>query len=206
MFTKHTFLNNVLLAASLVVFNCAFVHALETPLVGKVVAWGEDVEGSTTVPEGLDDVTAVAAGWGHSVALKADGTVVTWGNWAYEVPDEVSGITAIAAGSGRYTLAFSGGKLDAEIEITNFNISGNKVVKIPAKDKSFSLTLTSKTGLMKGAFTPEWTAPLNPAKKLPSFQGVLLQKGGNAGGWGFFLSNAAGDFVPESGAVTLGTP
>lgn len=83
---------------------------------------------------------------------------------------------------------------------------------VPAKNASklskgsASLTQTSvnaKTGLFKGTFTPEWRAPLLPVKKQPAFQGVLLQKGDNRGGWGFFLSNAADDPDPESGVVTL---
>src|SRR5262245_44256566 len=56
-------------------------------------------------------VTAIAAGSGHTVALKNDGTGVAWGK-AYDGPDLVAvtvpaglvGVTAIAAG-GSHTVA-----------------------------------------------------------------------------------------------------
>ncbi len=51
---------------------------------------------------------------------------------------------------------------------------------------------------MKGTFTPGWTSA-----RLPAFHGVLLGKGANQGGWGFFLSNQTGDLNPESGSVLL---
>jgi acyl dehydratase len=43
-----------------------------------VVAWGDNSYGQTTVPEGLTQVVAIAAGVHHSLALKVDGTVVAW--------------------------------------------------------------------------------------------------------------------------------
>src|SRR5207253_3020040 len=57
---------------------------------------------------GLDDVTSVAAGVAHVVALKADGTVYTWGRgnegqlgpgWPVEswVPIAVAGLTNVKA-------------------------------------------------------------------------------------------------------------
>ena len=36
-------------------------------------------KGQSDVPAGLSNVVAVAAGGQHSLALKADGTVVAWG-------------------------------------------------------------------------------------------------------------------------------
>ena len=39
--------------------------------------------GQSTVPAGLSGVMAVAAGDYHSLALKADGTVVAWGDNNY---------------------------------------------------------------------------------------------------------------------------
>ena len=44
-----------------------------------MVAWGDNDYGQCNVPAGLSGVVAVAAGAYHSLALKADGTVVAWG-------------------------------------------------------------------------------------------------------------------------------
>src|SRR5450830_1351790 len=50
-----------------------------TAPTGPVVAWGQNYSGQTAVPAGLSGVTAIAAGWYHSLALRSDGTVVAWG-------------------------------------------------------------------------------------------------------------------------------
>jgi hypothetical protein len=80
---------------------------------GTVVAWGCQGAnadfGQCSVPGGLTGVTAIAAGWTSSLALKGDGTVVAWGcggpSWGQcSVPTRLSGVTAIAAG-GAHSLA-----------------------------------------------------------------------------------------------------
>jgi hypothetical protein len=55
------------------------------------------------IPAGLSNVTAIAAGGLHSLALKSDGTVVGWGDDSYgqvTPPAGLSNVTAIAAGFG----------------------------------------------------------------------------------------------------------
>jgi hypothetical protein len=67
-----------------------------------VVAWGDNRHGESTVPAGLTDVTAVAAGGNYSLALKADGTVAAWGDDSAgqsTVPAGLTGVTKVAAGS-----------------------------------------------------------------------------------------------------------
>jgi hypothetical protein len=44
----------------------------------NVVAWGSNSSGQTTVPLDLTNAVAIAAGYSHSAALRADGTVVCW--------------------------------------------------------------------------------------------------------------------------------
>ena len=68
-------------------------HALALKKDGTVVAWGNNVYGQATVPEGLSDVKVVAAGNSHSVALTADSTIVTWGrnnNGQLDLPENIN--------------------------------------------------------------------------------------------------------------------
>jgi formylglycine-generating enzyme required for sulfatase activity/alpha-tubulin suppressor-like RCC1 family protein len=73
-----------------------------------VAAWGGDPTGKQAVlPASLTNVVALAAGTFHSLALRADGTVVAWGlNDARQtnVPADLTGVIAIAAGRD-YSLA-----------------------------------------------------------------------------------------------------
>jgi len=65
------------------------------------VAWGHNYYGETTVPIGLSNVVAIAAGASHSLALKRDGTLVAWGNndaGQTAVPVNLNNVVAIAAG------------------------------------------------------------------------------------------------------------
>jgi hypothetical protein len=59
--------------------------------------------GQTNVPAGLSNVVAIAAGGYHSLALKNDGTVVSWGMNTYGQTNVPSGLTnAIAIAAGEY--------------------------------------------------------------------------------------------------------
>src|SRR5262249_26435236 len=68
---------------------------------GSVIGWGADDQGEIDVPACVGQVTAVAAGWYHSLALSAQGRVLAWGSSAdgmTDIPDGLAGVTAIAAG------------------------------------------------------------------------------------------------------------
>ena len=67
----------------------------------QVVAWGLNTVGQTNVPPGLTNVTMIACGIFHNLALKSDGKVVGWGqNTSGEtnVPGWLTNATAVAAG------------------------------------------------------------------------------------------------------------
>src|SRR5262245_55469815 len=98
---KYQFLRMALAAPLLL--SCAWprTSVAQATIAGTVVAWGIQ----TTIPLAAQSgVTAIAAGTGHTVALKADGSVVVWGDNSSgqtTVPVAAqSGVTAIAAGTG----------------------------------------------------------------------------------------------------------
>jgi hypothetical protein len=73
---------------------------------GHVVAWGGNFNGETNVPPGLSNVTAIASGFEHSLAL-SNGHVIGWGGNTYRQATNgyiYSNVVAIAAG-GQFSLA-----------------------------------------------------------------------------------------------------
>jgi alpha-tubulin suppressor-like RCC1 family protein len=67
---------------------------------GTVVAWGNNLFNQTNVPSGLSNVTAIAAGAEHTLAL-SNGTVVAWGyngSGQTSVPAGLTNVVAVAAG------------------------------------------------------------------------------------------------------------
>jgi hypothetical protein len=83
------------------------VTASVPKIAGRVVAWGRSDLGQQSVPAGITDAIAVAAGAHHSLALHRDGRVTAWGfneSGQVSVPAGVTGAIAIAAG-GAHSLA-----------------------------------------------------------------------------------------------------
>lgn len=76
----------------------------------SISTWGDNQFGQRNVPAGLDNVVAVSPGLGHSLALKADGTVAAWGAGKTNdpssfidsgqslVPPGLNNVAAVAAG------------------------------------------------------------------------------------------------------------
>lgn len=72
----------------------------------SVIVWGNLNYGNssltTNVPANATNITALAAGDDHCLALRADGTVVAWGDNFYgqtNVPSNLTNVVSIAAGS-----------------------------------------------------------------------------------------------------------
>ena len=101
----------------------------------SVVAWGYNLSGQATVPPGLSDVVAVAAGAEHSLALKADGTIVAWGcddPYGYgtdvgqcTVPAELTGVTTAIAAGWHHNLAL---KINGTVVAWGDNYAGKATV------------------------------------------------------------------------------
>lgn len=115
-------------------------HSLARTSLGAVLGWGSNSGGQTgsgtpgsgnvlapTVVSGLLGVTAIAAGDTHSVALRNDGTIRTWGNnsagrlgngasgvtQSTSVPQvpNVGTVTAIAAGTNHTLVVLQDGRV-----------------------------------------------------------------------------------------------
>jgi alpha-tubulin suppressor-like RCC1 family protein len=72
-------------------------HIMALQKDGTVVVWGDNSSGQTNVPPGLSNVVAIAAGSDRCLALKADGTAVSWGG-STAVPTGLNNVVAVAAG------------------------------------------------------------------------------------------------------------
>ncbi len=78
------------------------MFVLYTPTTTAVSGWGSNTSAQLTVPGGLANAVAIAAGSGHTLALRADGTVVAWGlntGGQATVPVGLTNVVAIAAGT-----------------------------------------------------------------------------------------------------------
>lgn len=107
-------------------------HCVGLTTEGKVVMWGMDFDpwrATFSVPPGLDQVTAVAAGGRFSAALREDGSVVTWGAQGslpgQRPDDQVRNATAIVAGWDHLLVLTSDGT------VLGFGSNGFNKVDVP---------------------------------------------------------------------------
>ena len=85
---------------------------------------------------------------------------------------------------------------------TNTNISTtNLVTKVPATDPTFTLALVTSSGKFSGTFA-------HSDHTTTSYTGVILQKGANARGYGYFLTTKPKviDGTGAGGRVALSKP
>jgi hypothetical protein len=97
---QQVLLRILLIAGLLVSMMVMRPEAARATGFGTVVGWGLNNIGQTTIPADLTGVTAIAAGYFHSLALKSDGTVAGWGgnsNGELAIPTDLTGVTAISA-------------------------------------------------------------------------------------------------------------
>ncbi len=83
---------------------------------GGVVAWGWNSFGQLSLPAGLSDITDIATGRYHVVALRRDGRVLAWGSNDYgqtNVPAELSGVVAVAEGEEHSLALLADGRVVA---------------------------------------------------------------------------------------------
>jgi alpha-tubulin suppressor-like RCC1 family protein len=168
----------------------ASLFVLSTRPMGKVVGWGEN----TNVPAWLSGVVAIAAGDNHSTALRADGTVVSWGENSHgetNVPAGLDDVIAVAAGS-YHSLAL---KRDGSIIGWGFNYNGQSSppgilgARAIAAGNAFSTAVTAGAAVIAwgnsygGALnTPDLTNAVNIAAGY--YHALAATADGRVAGWG----------------------
>lgn len=115
------------------------------PASGKVVGWGRNDYGQTSVPAGLTNAVAVTGGGYHSLALRADGTIIAWG-WngvgQCDVPTRLTNATTIGAAFYHSLASCADGTVVAWGASNYCNVpSGLTNVVAVAAGKQFSLAL-----------------------------------------------------------------
>jgi hypothetical protein len=97
---------------SLFFILCVFICTIQAEESGTVESWGN----INNVPEPNTGFVAVSAGWGHSLGLKSDGSIVAWGWNVYgqcNVPEPNANFIAISAGYGHSLALKSDGSIVA---------------------------------------------------------------------------------------------
>lgn len=82
-------------------------HTCAVKTDGTVTCWGDNLQGQTSVPEGLTGVVAVSTSNAHNCSLRNDATVSCWGRSTEgqtTVPVGLTGVAAVGAG-GIHTCA-----------------------------------------------------------------------------------------------------
>jgi len=158
--------------------------------------------GIASAPFGLSNVVAIAAGGEHCLALKSDGTVVSWGSSRHgltNVPPDLSNIIGIAAGTlSSYAIRSNGTIVgwgaSAEVPPGLNNVVaisvGGAEYKLALVKAALSPTLQNTTGqFVNGEFQLQVTG-------LP-FQNFVLEVSPNLEQWFFVMTNmlATGTFT-----------
>ncbi len=123
-----------LIAVVTFLFLIGWLSTASAAPAGAAIAWGYRFSDDTTIPGAAQSgVVAVAAGSGHILALKIDGSVVAWGdnsNGQMNVPLAAqSGVMAIAAG-GWHAVAL---RTNGEVIAWGYNSNDQTTVPVAAK-------------------------------------------------------------------------
>jgi alpha-tubulin suppressor-like RCC1 family protein len=188
-----------------------------TPLVPRrVVAWGTNNEGQCTLPAGLDNIQAIAAGSDHSVALRSDGTVVAWGSNSLgqtSFPADLRDVRAISAGT-HHSMALTNNDMMVVVGFNNYGTnlpSGVDGIREVSAGGTFSMALTTdgKTrtwGLMETNIPA--TLPRAEAISAGYSHAVALLTDGRVAAWGNQMIDRGHLDVPHGlegiGAITAG--
>jgi hypothetical protein len=120
------------------------------------------------VTGGLSNVVAIAGGYDHSLALKADGTVTAWGYNDYgqtNVPGGLSTVVTIAAGYAHnlaVTVPFTPTRAPQLIQLLGVQFSGNGSARLQFGGATNDLSAGDYVVLYTDSLTPpvQWRTNL----------------------------------------------
>lgn len=104
------------------------IHSNRHVSAGEVFVWGNTSSGKTNVPPAATNLVALAAGYDHTMALRADGQVFAWGangSGQTNVPAAATGVIQIAPG------AFHNLVLRTDGTVLAWGNSANNLTTIP---------------------------------------------------------------------------
>lgn len=131
----------------------------------ELVGWGDNRFNQASPPD-IRDITQVAAGSHHNVALRSDGTVIAWGsNWTgqADVPEGLTDVVQVAAGS-KHTVALRG---DGTVVAWGANLEGQTDVPEGLTGVTQIAAGADFTLALKGGQTVSTTPAPSDAQALP---------------------------------------
>lgn len=180
----------------------------------SVVVWGRNNYGQREVPEPNLGFVDIAAGDGHLLGLKANGSIAAWGRdnrLATEVPAPNSGFVAISAGYE----GSAGLKTDGSVTVwgapdaTNYLATSNSGFIDIASGQNFCIGLKDDGSLHAWG---SWSSYVEPLPALdPSFvavaaggfHGLALRSDGSIRAWGSNSNDQSDVPAPNSGFVAI---
>jgi len=145
------------------------------------------------------------AGWPEGIKVDAVGALYD----ATKTLQQSLGITETAAANTdllfdnlRYRVSTTGGSTYnygiKSVAVNTIKVVGNVISGLTTASAA-TLTTVQTTGAFSGTVKADVTAPTST----PAYKGIIVQKGANQGGYGYVISNTAGDRDQESGGVSL---
>ena len=165
---------------------------------GSVAVIGGNEYGQSTLPPGLSQVKAVAAGAFHTLALKNDGTVVCWGrnsNGEATVPDNLANVFGVSAGLNS-SYAIRDATSDIAPVISNQPVTQTK---IETGKVTFSVSVTGP-----GPYTYQWrkNGIVIAGATTSTFKLVDLALS-DAGNYGVVITNYVGSTTSATATLTV---
>jgi hypothetical protein len=177
---------------------------------GDSWGWGDDSSGQATVPSGVTNIAALAAGGIHSIAVLENGTIAEWGEYLPDdfhspvvptplgTPPTNSDIVAVAAGCAHDLALRANGMviqwgLSGASGMANFptNLTGVKAISA-GMERSLAL-LTNGTVVDWGSFTPVFDLNIRVPADLTNvtaisagaYHNLALRSDGTVVSWGY---------------------